>query len=90
MARKTAGYYVLKANRAVAWVLLPLMLVYVGSGLALCGRLGFDRLLSVRTAGALHRDLSWPLIALFLAHAAMSIYLAVRRWLGWRRRGSRP
>ena len=78
------GYYVVKAVRISGWCLLVLMVLYIVSGYALSGTLGFDRLMDVRTAEALHLYvyLDWPLVGLLVVHVAGVTYLSMRRW-GW-------
>lgn len=82
MLAKRADYYLLKLNRITGWLLLPAVLIYICTGFAMCGELRFDRLMRIETARALHKNLIWPLVALFSGHAALSIYFAMRRW-GW-------
>ena len=86
MANRNVNYYLVKVNRASAWLLLVVMIIYVGSGFALCGKLRFDQWVPPKVID-LHNDLVWPMVALFLVHSVLSIYFAMRRW-GWiQRRG---
>ena len=82
MPRKTLHYYLLKLARLSGWLLLPLMIIYIGTGFALCGMLGFSRWMDLQTALVIHRVFDWPLVAAFLAHASITSYFALRRW-GW-------
>jgi hypothetical protein len=85
MARhKPFAYHAVKAVRISGWFLLVLMVLYVISGYALVGELGFDRLMSVPLAEGLH--LHWrldvPLVLGLAVHVGAAAYLAMRRW-GW-------
>jgi hypothetical protein len=82
MPRKTVHYYLLKLARLSGWLLLPLVILYIGTGFALCGMLGFSRWISAETALAIHQFFDWPLVGLFLLHASITSYFAMRRW-GW-------
>ncbi|HOD80693.1 MAG: hypothetical protein BWX88_03335 [Planctomycetes bacterium ADurb.Bin126] len=79
------GYYAIKLLRLSGWLLLPVMVLYVLTGFALCGKLGFEKLMDVQTALAIHQVFDWPLVGLFVLHAAAGVYLSFRRW-GWIRR----
>ncbi len=82
MARKSVNWYVVKANRLSAWALLAVMGLYFVTGFALCGRFGVSEWFDPEQAYRLHSDWTWPLLALFLVHTLLSVYLAFRRW-GW-------
>ena len=82
MAKRTINYYLIKTVRLSGWILLPVMLLYIGTGFALCGKLGFGEALNVRKAMAIHKIFDWPLVTVFLVHALVAAYLAMRRW-GW-------
>ena len=82
MSKHTAHYYLVKTARLSGWLLLPLMVIYIVTGFALCKVLGFDRLIDYRQAFEIHRVFDWPLVAAFLLHASITSYFAMRRW-GW-------
>jgi thiosulfate reductase cytochrome b subunit len=82
MPRKTLHYYLLKLARLSGWLLLPLVVLYIGTGFALCGKLGFNRWLDLQEALVIHQLFDWPLVGLFLLHATITSYFAMRRW-GW-------
>lgn len=82
MARRNINYYLMKVLRISGWLLFLLVLLYILTGFALCGRYGFDNLVNYQTAFAVHKIFEWPLIVVFLAHSAAAIYFALRRW-GW-------
>jgi hypothetical protein len=82
MRPRTLHYYLLKLARLSGWLLLPLVIIYIGTGFALCGKLGLSKWMDLRTALAIHQIFDWPLVALFLVHAAITSYFAMRRW-GW-------
>ena len=82
MAKKRPKFYLVMLNRLAAWLLLVVMIIYIFSGFALCGTLGFNRWIATDRALAVHRNLAWPLVVLFLVHAGISVYFALRRW-GW-------
>jgi hypothetical protein len=85
MARKTGKnihYWLLKTARLSGWLLVPLMLLYIGTGFALCGKLGFSHWMNLQTALAMHQIFDWPLVAMVVVHASMTTYFAFRRW-GW-------
>jgi hypothetical protein len=58
------------------------MIIYIGTGFALCGMLGFDRWFDNQTALAIHQIFDWPLVAIFLLHTTIASYFAMWRW-GW-------
>ncbi len=82
MAGKNIHYYLIKTARISGWVLLVLMIVYLSTGFALCGKLGFGGLIDLQTALVIHQIFDWPLVAVFVVHASITIYFALRRW-GW-------
>jgi hypothetical protein len=84
MQRKR-DFYLLKTVRVTGWLLLALMTLYLATGFSLCGRMGFSRLIDVQTALAIHQFFDWPLVAVVLVHASITIYFALRRW-GWIRK----
>jgi hypothetical protein len=63
-------------------LLLPVMILYIVTGFALCGTWGFNRWMNVDTALVIHQLFDWPLVGLFVVHATVTSYFAVRRW-GW-------
>jgi thiosulfate reductase cytochrome b subunit len=79
---RNSHYYLLKLARLSGWLLLPLMVLFIGTGFALCGMFGFSRWLDLQTALAIHQVFDWPLVGLFLLHATITSYFAMRRW-GW-------
>ena len=82
MPKRTTTFYLVKLSRVSAWLLLLLMLLYIVTGFALCGKYGVQRLIDTQFALLLHKIFDWPLVVLFLIHAGVSAYLALRRW-GW-------
>ena len=72
---KPFHYYLLKLARLSGWLLLPLVIIYIGTGFALCGMLGFSRWMDLQTALAIHQIFDWPLVALFLVHADHHVLL---------------
>jgi len=75
------GYYVVRAVRISGWLMLPLLVLYVCTGYALAEWFGMHRLLSEKTATALH--VNWKLdrllVLLLVVHAGGAAYLALRR-----------
>ena len=66
MARKrTWNYYLIKTARLSGWLLLPLLVIYIGTGFALCGMFGFSQLIDMQTALEIHRVFDWPLVIAF-------------------------
>jgi len=82
MPKKNIHYYLLKTARVSGWLLLLLMLLYILTGFALCGKLGMSRWMDLQTALYIHQLFDWPLVALFLIHVSISVYFSLRRW-GW-------
>jgi len=72
----------LKTVRITSWPLLVLMVLYLVTGFTLCGQPVIGDLMSVATAGELHRVLRWVLVAFFLGHSLPGVYLEFVRW-GW-------
>jgi cytochrome b subunit of formate dehydrogenase len=82
MAHRTLTYYLMKTARVSGWLLFVLVLGYIVTGFALCGKLGFSQWIDMRTAMAIHKFFDWPLVAIFAVHSAVTIYFVERRW-GW-------
>jgi succinate dehydrogenase/fumarate reductase cytochrome b subunit len=82
MSRRNLHFYLIKLARLSGWLMLPVMLLYIGTGFVLCGKLGFENLLDTRTALVIHQIFDWPLVAVFLVHVTITVYCAMRRW-GW-------
>jgi len=82
MAKRNFNFYMIKTVRISGWFLLVITLICIVSGFAMCGTLGFSKLLSSDSALDLHKIFVWPLAGLVLVHAAASTYMAMRRW-GW-------
>lgn len=80
MASRSPNYYLLKIARTSGWLLLVLMAVYIVTGFSLCGKLGMSGVLDIQTALVIHKLFDWPLVAVFLVHAAVAVYFALRRW----------
>ncbi len=83
------NYYLLKIARITGWLLFVLVLVYILTGFALCGKLGFDQCIDLQTALGIHQILDWPLVSIFLVHSLVTIYFAMRRW-GWIKPRNKP
>jgi len=84
MARRNIHYYLLKMVRISGWLLFFVVLVYMLTSCAYCGRFGFSRLLDPEVARVIHTwDFwFWPLVVAFPVHSLIAIYFAFRRW-GW-------
>ncbi len=82
MAKKSLNFYLVKIVRVTGWILFFIMLLFIGTGFALCGKYGFSRVISPQAALTIHKIFDMPLIAFFLVHSLIGIYLALRRW-GW-------
>jgi hypothetical protein len=82
MPQHTLHYYLLKLGRLSGWLLLPLVVIYIATGFALCGMLGFDKWIDLQTALRIHQLFDWPLVVLFVLHATIAAYFSMRRW-GW-------
>ena len=65
--------------RITSWPLFALVLLYIVTGLVMCGELGFDKLISYDYALKLHQMFMWPFIVISLIHAVPATYLAFRR-----------
>ena len=59
-----------------------MVVLYIGTGFALCGMFGFDGLIDFQKALVIHQIFDWPLVGAFLVHASITSYFAMRRW-GW-------
>jgi len=79
---RSTNFYLIKIARLTGWVLFGLMLVYIITGFALCGKLGMDKLIGIESALAIHQLFDWPLVCVFVIHSSIMIYFALRRW-GW-------
>lgn len=80
---KGVNYYFIKAVRISGWVLLGVIILVLASGYVLCGRFGLGRWFDEQQAGAIHRQMDVPLLAVLAVHVLPSIYLAVwrSRWV---------
>ena len=82
MAKRTVNYYLIKIVRLSGWILLPFVLLYIGTGLTVCGKFGRVSRDWIKASEILHKTFVWPLVVIFLAHSIIAVYLAMRRW-GW-------
>ena len=82
MAARSVNFYLVKIVRISSWILLALMLIYLTTGFALCGKFGLSGLIDSRQAMTLHKILDVPLLVVFLTHVIPSTYLAFKRWRG--------
>jgi len=82
MTKKSVNFYLVKTVRITGWVLFFIMVLFIITGFALCGKFGFSKVLSTQKALTIHKIFDFPLILLFLVHSLVGIYLAFRRW-GW-------
>jgi succinate dehydrogenase/fumarate reductase cytochrome b subunit len=82
MAKKSVNFYLIKTVRISGWILFFIMLLFVSTGFALCGKFGFARVISTQKALTIHKVFDVPLIFFFLVHSLVGIYFALRRW-GW-------
>ena len=82
MAKKTVNYYLVKIVRITGWILFLIMVLFITTGFALCGKYGFGKIISTQAALRIHKIFDMPLIVFFLAQSLVAIYLAFRRW-GW-------
>ena len=73
-------YYWLKVCRVSGYALFLLMLLFVGTGFALCGKYGVERLIEPQTALFIHKLFDLPLVGLFFVHSLLAIYFSMRRW----------
>jgi succinate dehydrogenase/fumarate reductase cytochrome b subunit len=82
MATKSVNFYLVKIVRVSGWILFFIMVLFITTGFALCGKYGFTKLMDTRKALTIHKIFDMPLIFFFLVHSLTGIYLAFRRW-GW-------
>ena len=84
MVRIRVNYYLMKVLRISGWLLLVVVLAYLVTSFAYCGRFGFSRMINPEVARVIHTLdlLFWPLVVAFPTHALIAIYFALRRW-GW-------
>ena len=85
MASKSVLWYLVKTARITGWLLLLIVGLFIFTGFALCGKYGVDEFVDTPTALRVHQMFDLPLLLLFLAHSATSVYLSLRRW-GWIKR----
>jgi len=88
MPGKSLHFILIKIARVTGWLLFFMVLVYILTGFALCGKLGFGKVIDIRTALVIHKIFDWPLVGVFLVHSLVTIYFAFRRW-GWIKKKSR-
>jgi hypothetical protein len=86
---KSVGYYVLKVNRVIVWILLALMVILIISGYGLTkptliNSLTFG-LVDHQTAFDLHSWLDLPLFVLLAIHVLIEVRVSLVRW-GFRHR----
>ena len=82
MAKKSVNFYLIRTVRISGWILFFIMILFITTGFALCGKFGFSEVISTQKALTIHKIFDLPLILLFLVHSLIGIYLAFRRW-GW-------
>jgi len=87
MPKKSVNFYLIKTVRISGWVLFFIMVLFIVTGFALCGKFGFSNLIDKREAEIIHKAFDLPLIFFFLVHSLIGIYLALRRW-GWIKKGT--
>ena len=85
MAKKSVNFYLVKTVRFTGWLLFFIMVLFITTGFALCGKLGFSKVIGTQEALRIHKIFDFPLILFFLMHSLVGIYLAFRRW-GWIRK----
>jgi succinate dehydrogenase/fumarate reductase cytochrome b subunit len=74
--------YLLKTGRITGWVLFVLVLAYLLTGYAMCGKFDVSRLISKAQGEIIHKNFDLVLLWAFAMHAGISMYFALRRW-GW-------
>jgi len=82
MPKKSVNFYLVKTVRVSGWVLFFIVILYITTGFAQCGKFGVSKVISKDTGAALHKSFDLPLIVFFPVHSLIGIYLAFRRW-GW-------
>jgi len=82
MPKKSVNFYLIKTVRISGWVLFFIMVLFITTGFALCGKFGFTKVISAQRALTIHKIFDLPLIFFFVVHSLIGIYLALRRW-GW-------
>jgi len=85
MSKKSLNFYLIKTVRISGWVLFFIMILFITTGFALCGKFGFSRMMSTQEALRIHKIFDLPLIVFFFLHSLIAIYFAFRRW-GWIRK----
>ena len=80
MAKRTFNYYLIKIVRISGWVLLPVVLLYIGTGFTMCGKFGVVSAGWLNVSEILHKTFPWPLVVILLAHSITPVYMAMRRW----------
>ena len=82
--RKTLNYYLMKTNRLIVWILLPLMIVFILTGYGLTKpntiRSLTGGVLNYKTALYLHTLLDVPLFFLLAIHVIIEIKFSLMRW----------
>jgi thiosulfate reductase cytochrome b subunit len=70
----------LKIDRASAWILLVLMILFIVSGYSLTSEYGMNKVMPWVAAVQIHINLSELLVIFFVIHSSVRIYFALIRW----------
>jgi hypothetical protein len=89
MAARNIYYYLIKLGRLSGWLLLIMVLTYITTGYAMTSEFHLDQLIDVQAARAIHLSFGRVVLVIFLVHAAISVYFALKRW-GWIQRRPKP
>jgi|GEM_PF-1444105 len=80
MKKRRFDYYFAKVNRFTGWLLFFVIPVLLFTGYGITGRYGFfSQIATAQHCFYIHNLFAHILIAVFSAHAAISIYFAIRR-----------
>ena len=72
----------MRIDRISAWLLLPVMIMYIITGYVMLGWFGLHGLVDKNAALLLHIELHLPLLILFILHAGINVFFYLRRKIG--------
>ncbi len=70
----------IRIERVAGWLLFFLIILFVVTGYSITGKYGAGRLIGAKLSLAVHQQICYVLIPLFLIHSLINIRFALIRW----------
>jgi len=81
MDRKEVFVLLSRVSRISAWLLIPIVGLYIISGYSMVGKYPFNEIMKLDVANWLHLNMDIPLVILFVLHAGIECLLRVKKFL---------